>query len=322
MNRPIMFPNWILECVEEHQSKINPRSLSFFKKLVELIPDFDTAFLSIPSTVEVGELTSFDPNEIKKRLGQSSPLEFILLNTVEWMHFQFVYQLRELSLSFLAALQEGKFFVAAILSRSILEVVCVNYYSFRRVDEKISEGVNYLEVAARTKSPEERSILLRKYYEATSYAFSHSFRANHASSFDPNNKSFQSWQEYMSKIFGAKPQQGESVNKISTLTAIDDVQKKSKLPLMPAYDIFSEFVHPNIGSKMLVINSRRRHHPIMDAVRLGDNGKNSEAVLFYFDHLSEGSYYSWTLALSLFHRQQKTIAMLDRMCSYQTRTDH
>lgn len=100
---------------------------------------------------------------------------------------------------------------------------------------------------------------------------------------------------------------------INVITAIEDVGEKSKLPIYEAYRIFSEFVHPNVGSKMLIVNTKRQHHPLMDALKIGNNVNNSEAALFYFDHLAEGSFYSWTLALSLFDRSQDFINKVGKL---------
>jgi hypothetical protein len=58
MTGPVTFPSWIVEAIEGHQDQMNPKSLDFFKKLSELLPDFGKAFLSIPSTTEIGILTS------------------------------------------------------------------------------------------------------------------------------------------------------------------------------------------------------------------------------------------------------------------------
>jgi hypothetical protein len=51
----------------------------------------------------------------------------------------------------------------------------------------------------------------------------------------------------------------------------------------------------------------------MDILTIGDNKSNTEAVLFYIDHMAESTYYAWTLALTLFHRGQELIAILDKL---------
>ena len=306
MTEPITFPGWILKSIEENQDQLNPKSLGFFKKFVELFPDFDKSFLSIPATLEVGVLTSLDPSEIQKSLGISSPLEFIILNTAELMHFHFVYQMRELGQTLLDSLHQGKFFVAAIQSRAMLEVVCTNYYAFVGAEAKMKKSSAFLLEAARTRSEKEKSRLLKDYYAGIHEVFS--------GMFDSNRKSSINWSDYLKDKFGTQGHSDDQPKKINVLTAIEEVGKKSKLPLRETYHILSEFVHPNVGSKMLIINTKKQRHPLMDTLKMGDNVNNSEAALFYFDHLAEGSYYSWTLALSLFHRSQDFISKLSQLC--------
>ncbi|MFV1877787.1 hypothetical protein [Nioella sp.] len=306
MTEPIAFPGWILKSIDEHQDQLNPKSLDFFNKFVEIFPDFDKSFLSIPATLEVGALTSLEPGEIQKSLGIRSPLEFIILNTAELMHFHFVYQMRELGQSLLESLHGGKFFVAAIQSRATLEVVCTNYYAFVRAEAKMTKSFAFLLEAARTRSEKEKSRLLKDYYAGIYEVFS--------GMFDSNQRSSINWSDYLKDQFDAQVHSDDQPKKINVLTAIEDVGKKSNLPLKETYCILSEFVHPNVGSKMLIINTRKQHHPLMDTLKMGDNLNNSEAALFYFDQLAEGSYYSWTLALSLFHRSQDFISKLSQLC--------
>ena len=64
---------------------------------------------------------------------------------------------------------------------------------------------------------------------------------------------------------------------------------------------------------MLIINTKRENDPFMDAVTLGDNKSNPEAVLFYVDNMAEGMFYTISLALSLNEKGQKLISLLDLM---------
>lgn len=59
--------------------------------------------------------------------------------------------------------------------------------------------------------------------------------------------------------------------------------KKSGLPLIKTYDLLSEVVHPNAGSKMLVVSTRRSHDSHFDVLNLGDNSRNEEACLFFLE---------------------------------------
>lgn len=303
MIEPASFPLWIIETFNNHQEKINPKSKEFFEKLLELSPHFDRAFLSIPTTSDIGVLKSYSPKYVQKNLGLESPHEFILLNICEIFHFQTIYQLRELGLSLLSNLAEGRFFVSAITSRAMMEVVCVNYYTFRRVEKQLKQCLEWIKEAAKTKSDNERTRILNSYYQGTFEICSKIFDANAASSIN--------WSEYLQDRFKIKIESRESLKKIHVHDAIKDLEKPSGLPLMAAYDVLSEFVHPNAGSKMLVMNTKKAIYPFMDALTIGDNKGNSEAALFYIDHLSESMFYTWNLALTLSQRGQELLAVLD-----------
>jgi hypothetical protein len=64
---------------------------------------------------------------------------------------------------------------------------------------------------------------------------------------------------------------------------------------------------------MLIVNTKQARLPLMDALTIGENKGNVETALFYVDHLAEGMFYAWTLALTLFHRGQELIGVLDRL---------
>lgn len=299
------FPAWITEAVNKNAGQVNPKSREFFEKLLELVPHFDQAFLSIPATSDIGVLKSLDPKEVQRHFELESPHEFILLNVVELFHFQATYQLRELALSLLSALSEGRFYVAAITSRAMLEVVCVNYYTFRRADKQFTQCVEIIRNAAKTKSKNERTRLLSRYYQETYELFSTVLDRNTASSIN--------WSSYLEDRLQPVLKANEEVKKLHVNDAIKDLEKQSELPLVNAYNLLSEFVHPNAGSKMLIINTKQSRYPLMDALTIGENKGNAEAALFYVDHLAESMFYTWTLALTLFRRGQDLIAAIDSL---------
>jgi len=301
------FPAWIFEAAMQNQDQLNPKSLEFFEKIVENFPYFNQHFLSIPPTADVGVLKKYDPTEVGKQYGIKTPVEFILLNIYELFHFQATYQLRELGISLFNSLNEGRFYVAALLSRAMLEVVCVNYYTLIKVENKFKQNLEYLKSAARTKAVHEKEKLLKIYYTGTHEIFSKLFDANTATSID--------WQMHLQDKFGYTIPKTEKRKIIHVHDGIKDLEKASGLPLWEAYSNLSEFVHPNVGSKMLVVNSKREHDPHMFAITLGENQSNSEAALFYLDHMSESMFYLMTLALSFSDRGQKLITLFDRMSS-------
>jgi hypothetical protein len=305
MNNLITIPDWITQAVKKNQSYLNPKSVEFFEKILELVPDFNGAFLQIPATTDVGILKSYDPKKIQQHLGIQTPHEFILLNVCELFHFQATYQLRELSISLLSSLAEGRFYVSAITTRALFEVVCINYYTFRRVEKQFKQCLELLKNATKTKSSSERSRLLTDYYQGTYEIFSKVFDANAASSIN--------WSNYLQEEFNVKIESVQEVKKVHVNSAVEDLEKQSGLPLKNAYNVLSEFVHPNAGSKMLIVNTKQEHISLMDILTIGDNKSNTEAVLFYIDHMAESTYYAWTLALTLFNRGQELIAILDKL---------
>jgi len=304
MSEKTTFPSWINEVINRNQDQLGEKPREFFDKLTKLFPDFDQAFLTIPNNLDIGVLNSYDLRELNQNLGTDWPRELILLTTAELMHFQFVYQMRELGLSLFSALNEGRFYVAAIVTRAMLEVVCVNYYTFSRAEAKLNDSLAFLRSAVRTKSPTEKAILIEKYYTGLHEIFLLFDAANNSSSI--------SWPDYAIDRTIDKSKT-EKYKKINTSTAIQDMDKKSKLPLIAAYDLLSEFVHPNAGSKMLIVNTRQIHMPMMDSLRIGGNKYNVEAALFFFDYLSESAYYLFTLSLSLFQRGQVFIAAIENL---------
>ena len=162
MSDSTQFPEWIADAVRQQGSSLKPSSRDFFHKAMELFPNFDAAFLSIPPKSTIGVLRDHDPAVVQAHYGLESPTNFVLLSVCELFHFQTTYQLREIGLSLLSALREGRFYVAALTTRSFFEVVCVSYYTFHRTEASFKRCVKHLDDAARTKSAQERRRNLRK----------------------------------------------------------------------------------------------------------------------------------------------------------------
>jgi hypothetical protein len=300
-----IFPAWITHAVNKNSYQIDPKSREFFEKLIELIPHFDKAFLSIPATSEVGVLKSYDPKEVQKQIGLESPNEFILLNILELFYFQAIYQLRELALSLIGSLADGRLYVAALTNRAMLEVVCINYYTLRRAEKQFNQCMELLKNTAKTKSQTVRSRLLNSYYQGTYEIFSKIFDANSASSIN--------WAVYLENRFNVKIKNANDAKKIHVGTAIPDIEKQSGLPINNSYTVLSEFVHPNAGSKMLIVKTKQTGYPLMDVLTIGENKENVEAALFFVDHLAESIYYAWTLSLTFLQRGQKLIEAFDQL---------
>jgi hypothetical protein len=299
-----VLPQWIIESVSRSGAVLNDRSREFFAKTLEISSHFDQSYLSIPDKSDLGVLKSANPKDIQEYYEINSPREFILLSALEAFHYHAVYQVRELGLALVDALIQGRFFVAAIINRSMLEVVAINYYTFRRVERHSSDCFDFLRGASKTRSKAEKARILEKYGLKIFEIATLLFDANSATSID--------WQDYLQK-FGISIEAQDATKKLNVLTALEALQKASKLPLGDVYKTMCEFVHPNAGSKMLVVNTRKPHDQLMYRLTIGDNKGNSEAALFYVDHMAEAMYYTITLALTLFNRSQNLVSQIDAL---------
>lgn len=307
------FPDWIVTVASKNQASINKESQDYFDKVKELYPHYVSAYIDIPSHVELGVLKSHNPAEVSDYFQKEGPSEFIIFNIYETFHFVFVYQIRELSLIMQDCLESGKFFGAAIINRSIFELVCTNYYTFRRVESKFSECIEMIKKLARTKSAVEKETLKKQYFEKLYEIYAVLHRGNTASSIN--------WQEHMQK-FGLAKSEDRDVERMHISTAIEDIQKQSKMPLQKIYGLMSEFVHPNYGSKTLIIKTSSKHNDLMDKLTIGENQNNGEAALFYIDQCSEGLYTTLTLAMSLIDRSVRLLSALDQFTESGKKTLH
>ena len=313
MNTKNNFPDWIVNAASIKQASLNKESLDYFEKAKELYPYFASTFIDTPKSVELEVLKSHNPSEVSSYYQKSNPLEFIVFNIYETFHFVFIYQIRELSQIMHDCLEEGKFFGAAIINRSIFELVCTTYYTFRRVECQFLECIEILKKLVKTKSAVEKETLKKQYFKKIYDVYSVLQRGNTASSIN--------WHEHMQKYGLANSEVGE-FERIHISKAIEDIQKKSKMPLEKIYGLMSEFVHPNYGSKTLIIKTSSKHDDLMDKLTIGENKNNREAALFYIDQCSEGLYTTLTLATSLIDRSLKLLSTLDQISGNAKKTLH
>ena len=298
-------PGWIVDAIRQNDHLLRPKSKDSFENICEIWPHFASSHLDIPENSELGVLRTYSLAELSKQYDTPMLREFLLLNVCEQMHYFSIYQIRELGLSLTESLEKGHFYAAGITTRALLEVVCVNYWSFRRIDDLFRQCFKWMQVAAKTRSSIEQDKLLKKYSENLYKIASLAYDANTSTSLD--------WATYL-KQFGASLTSNPP-SKVNVHEAIKDIGEKSKLPLNDTYHVLSEFVHPNAGSKMLIINTKRSHLEFMDAVKIGNNQNNAEAALFFVDHISEGLYYSLTLSLTLSDRFSRLLNILNGLVS-------
>ena len=301
------FPSWIIKAEESKKDKFKSNPSNFFKKALECYPNFHSIYINCPKTSKLGILNTYDLSILEKYYEESSLREFIIFNIFETFHFLYVYQIREIAIAMHEALEHGAFYTAVILNRSIFESVCIQYYTFRRIEENFEQSLKYIGTASKTKSKLEQDKLHDKYIESLYDVFSLLHRANSASSIN--------WALHLKQL-GYEIENAQPSNRIHINDAIEDIEKASKLPLIKSYNLMSEFVHPNYGAKTLVINSKHPHNNCMDVLVIGDNAENTEAALFYIEQLSESLYYTLTLACSLHDKSAKFMEKCDKYLSY------
>jgi len=284
-------PHWMVQEARKNSGSLNAASLSFFDKLAEFYPHFDARYVAAPARADLEALSTYDLDQIAALYPGADPRLVILRSEYEQFYFITCYQVRELAIAFARALAAGDFYVGAILARSILEISSCAHYILRRLQSKFVEISNVATSYAKTKSADHseklRTEFLTKIYEA----FSHLHRANTASSFP--------WSEHFERL-GVKLNEASFGKVLHTQTCIEDVSKAYKLPIESSYATLSEFVHPNFGSKTLLVGSRKPINTAMDKLKIGSVNRE-EKCLWFIDHISEPLYHTLNLALT-FHQ--------------------
>jgi len=292
------FPVWIANEVKKNREQLSENSFALFEKVLDIYPSFLSMYINIPKTSELGVLKNFSPRALEEEYDKRTLPYFISASSGEVFHYNFIYQIREIGLAMHQALESGSFYVASVLNRSMLELVCSSFDTLRRVEVEFKESMFRLREASKTKSVSERDRTFSKHYEGVIKIHALLHEANTASSIN--------WAEHM-KEFGYDLKSIEH-KKIHVHNAIKDIGRLSDLPTWKVYELMSEFAHPNLGGKMLVVNTRRPKTRFIDVVVLGENAGNSEAALYYIDQLSESLFCTINLACSLSDRSQNFLS--------------
>ena len=286
------FPEWIMREARENSASLNVASLEFLEKVAELYPNFGATYIIALPQADLEAVSTYDFDQLQSIYPDRYPILVILRSEYEQFYFIICYQVRELSISFAKSLTDGDFYASAILARSVLEICSCAHYTLRRLQSKFVEISKVAMNLARTKSPSHiaagRKDLLKKMYEAFEYLH----RANRPSNFP--------WADHLER-FGVKINEDSFEKALHTNDCIKDISKASKLPIENCYSILSEFVHPNFGSKTLLVGSRQPINEAMDRLKIGSVSRE-EKCLWFIDHLSESLYYTVSLALT-FHQR-------------------
>jgi hypothetical protein len=290
-NEGLQFPQWILREVRNSSVSLNGASLSFLEKVVDLYPHFDQRYISAADRSNLEALSTYDLDQIANLYHGADPRLVILRSEYEQFYFVTCYQIRELAPIFAKAFADGDFYTSVIIARSVLEISSCAHYILRRLQSKFIEISKVATSSQKTKSADQKRKLhiefLTKIYEA----FSHLHRANRASGFP--------WAEHLGR-FGVELNDASFGKVLHTGTCMEDISKAYKLPIESCYAVLSEFVHPNFGSKTLLVGSREPINAVMDRLKIGSVNRE-EKCLWFVDHISESLYHTLNLALT-FHQ--------------------
>ena len=287
----VLFPNWILEAARTHTAQLNASSLSFLEQVVELYPHFDKSYVNAPPLAELTVLSSYDLDLIRSSYPAADPRLLILRSAYEQFFFITGCQVRELAIPFAQALGSGDFYVSAILIRSILEISSCAHYILRRLQTKFVELSKTAASLVASKSTDHIAKMHKEFATKLYEAFSYLQRANTASAFP--------WAEHLQR-FGIElsdPSFGKALN---TKSCLEDIAAAYKQPFNVCYDVLSEFVHPNFGSKTLLVGTREQINEVTDRLKIGASNRD-EKCLWFVDHLSEPLFHTIKLALT-FHQ--------------------
>lgn len=285
------FPNWILEAARTHTTQLNATSLGFLEQVAELYPHFDKGYVNAPPLAELTVLSSYNLDRIYAYYPDADPRLLILRSAYEQFFFITGYQIRELAIPFARSFESGEFYAAAILIRSILEISSCAHYILRRLQTKFVELSKTSASLVASKSADHIAKMHKEFATKLYEAFSYLQRANTASAFP--------WAEHLQR-FGIElsdPSFGKALN---TKSCIEDIAGAYKQPFNVCYDVLSEFVHPNFGSKTLLIGTREPVNDVTDRLKIGASNRD-EKCLWFVDHLSESLLHTIKLALT-FHQ--------------------
>lgn len=179
-----LIPDWIVSVAKARAPELSPDAVTAFDKTLECMHAFSGNYLDIPQNSEVGVLRTHSPSSLAGTRFERKEPELITHGALELFKFQFVYQVRELGLAFNGSLENGRFYAAAVILRTIFESVCRIHYSADKACNHFDEAMKELGVAVKTSSHAERGKRMSNYYQRLHEVYSLIMNDNKASSLD------------------------------------------------------------------------------------------------------------------------------------------
>jgi hypothetical protein len=180
------------------------------------------------------------PQITRQVFSKDNTPSFLLIESL-FSHFSntYFYKLRQLVLTLNYSFSEGHFVSSAILLRSILEMICHHWYFLIRQRELVN---TIHKISPNLKSKKHRTQVLTAVTNKLYEIYKLLDRANTGSNFP--------WNSHLGLNIENTPKQ------LHVMEAVEDLEKKSKIPTSKYYSLLSEMTHPNYGSHTLVVQSK------------------------------------------------------------------
>lgn len=277
-----VIPDWL----QEHYAKIelNIRCPKEFEAVWANLFILQSRLSNQPDSTHNAELRLRNPESLKKLLPGKGPelaLMLIIEAQVAKIATFHIYKCKAFFDGIVHALRTGNFATTTVLIRTLLEIVCFQYYVLEKHKKKVRVVSRLLEpqskkIRRQKKIPDKDR---KKIIEAFLDVLSNLDRADMGSDFD--------WSEVFPEATSLQNSEEQAGNKkIHVQEAIESAEKISKIPMMKYYDLLSEFSHPNLGSHMLLVRGRTNANGVVGDVIFSDIGKTLNHATFFFETFS------------------------------------
>ena len=290
----------------------NPGLLKTLQDIQNLSDDLDILVFDQPDQFKIGYLTTYNLEEVKK-FSNGLPREFINFNLFENLYFITFTQIKQLLELYQSLLKDEKYYSSVIVLRSLLEVVAFTSYPLSKAESIMPEIGKVIKSAIKTKSQNEKSRLSLKYSENLHLMFESVYDAFHSGG-DFLTKN-------MSAKYGIDTSSVGPQKTVHIHDALKKISKLSKQPVWELYNMLSQYTHPNIGSRLLMMETSAKHFPGMDRVIVSSSNKSKEGSIYYYEQFAEGLLLTLQLTLALTQRYAKFLNSLNSLFEYSKGTE-
>lgn len=302
-----MISEEIKKLFADNSPNSNKDLVKIINDIQNLNVDLDGLVFNQPGEFDLGYLTTYDLEEVSK-FSNGLPREFINYNLFETLFFLSFTQIKQLLELYKSLLEDEKYYSSVIVLRSLLEVVAFASYPLSKAEQIMPEIGKIVKNARKTKSQNEKARLNLKYSENLHLMFENVYDSFHSGG-DFLTKN-------MSEKYGIDTSSFPKKKTIHIHDAIKKIDKLTKKPVFKLYQMLSQCSHPNIGSRLLMIETSTKHVPGMNKVTISSANKSEEGTVYYYEQFSEGLLLTLQIALALTQRYKRYLDTLNSLFEY------